>query len=264
MELAGKNVIYIGGYGGIGEKCVEAFLKKSVKSLLIFDLQSNDEYLGYLQNTYKKSFVDYIALDLRKSESIKDAFQRAKQLIDNIDVVVNGSGVANENNIDQLVQINLAGLMHSSLIAMDYMSKANGGHGGCIVNISSTTGLNPIDLCCVYGATKSGVIHFTNSLAKPIYFDKTGVSCITICPGVTLTPILKDVTTKCISGKYLPNLDSILDSAVHQTPAVFAENLMKVIETASNGSTWVLDDGKIDEVHLPQIWGPALRYKSQN
>lgn len=107
MELAGKNVIYIGGYGGIGEKCVEAFLKKSVKSLLIFDLQSNDEYLGYLQNTYKKSFVDYIALDLRKSESIKDAFQRAKQLIDNIDVVVNGSGVANENNTDQLVQINL-------------------------------------------------------------------------------------------------------------------------------------------------------------
>lgn len=72
--------------------------------------------------------------------------------------------------------------MHSSLIAMDYMSKANGGHGGCIVNISSTTGLNPIDLCCVYGATKSGVIHFTNSLAvrrTGLYIFSKGV-CVWI------------------------------------------------------------------------------------
>lgn len=31
MDLKGKNIIYIGGFGGIGQKCLEAFLKKQVK-----------------------------------------------------------------------------------------------------------------------------------------------------------------------------------------------------------------------------------------
>ena len=31
MDLKGKNIIYMGGFGGIGQKCLEAFLKKQVK-----------------------------------------------------------------------------------------------------------------------------------------------------------------------------------------------------------------------------------------
>ncbi|XP_061399471.1 fat body protein 2-like [Musca vetustissima] len=199
-----------------------------------------------------------------KSETIKAAYKRAKELIGTFDVVVNGSGVANEGNIDQLVQINLGGLMHSSLTAMDYMSKANGGQGGYIINIGSITGLNPTDFCGLYGATKSGVINFTNTMAKPLYFDKTGVSFVTICPGVTLTTMLKDVVTKCLSAKYLSKDNNLFDSVIDQTPAEFAENLVKVLESAANGTIWVLDGGKIHEAHLPEIWGPALRYKTRN
>ena len=31
MELKSKNVIYIGGFGGIGQKSLEEFLKKQIK-----------------------------------------------------------------------------------------------------------------------------------------------------------------------------------------------------------------------------------------
>lgn len=31
MDLAGKNIVFIGGFGGIGQKCLEAFLKQQVK-----------------------------------------------------------------------------------------------------------------------------------------------------------------------------------------------------------------------------------------
>ncbi|XP_061399479.1 alcohol dehydrogenase-like [Musca vetustissima] len=277
MELKGKNVIYVGGYGGIGKSCVEAFLKKSVKSLLIFDLMSNDEFLKYLQNTYKNSFIDYIHLDLAKSETIKDAFKKAKDLIGSFDIVVNGSGVAVEDQIDLLVQINLAGPMQSSAIAMDYMSKANGGNGGCIVNMSSTAnggnggcivnmsstvGLNPTDFCCFYGATKSGVIHFTTALAQPMYFNKTGVSFITVCPGVTKSPMNMIVEKKSFSIKFRPQDVNMHENVIEQTSDALAENLMTIIENGPNGSIWAVHDGQSFKVELPEIWGPTLRYRT--
>lgn len=107
MELAGKNVIYIGGFGGIGEKCVEEFLKKGVKSIIIFDLISNDEYLKHLKNTYKDSYVDYVELDLTSTESIHNAFKEAHNKIGSFDVVVHGSGSVDEQQVEKLVQINL-------------------------------------------------------------------------------------------------------------------------------------------------------------
>ncbi|XP_061399478.1 alcohol dehydrogenase-like [Musca vetustissima] len=264
MELKGKNVIYVGGYGGIGKSCVEAFLKKSVKSLLIFDLMSNDEFLKYLQNTYKNSFIDYIHLDLAKSETIKDAFKKAKDLIGSFDIVINGSGVAVEDHIDLLVQINLAGPMHCSAIAMDYMSKANGGNGGCIVNISSTVGLNPTDFCCFYGATKSGVIHFTTALAQPMYFDKTGVSFITVCPGVTKTPMNVIVEKKSFANKFRSTEGNMYENVIEQTSDALADNLMTIVENGPNGSVWVIHDSQSFKVELPEIWGPTLRYKTDN
>jgi len=31
MDLEGKNVVYLGGFGGIGKKCVQELLKKQIK-----------------------------------------------------------------------------------------------------------------------------------------------------------------------------------------------------------------------------------------
>lgn len=107
MQLEGKNVIYFGGFGGIGEKCVEAFLQSSVKSLLIFDLKTNEEYLENLKNIYPESYVDFVQVDLTKRESIDRAYKEAAEKIDSFDIVVNGSGVLNEYNVELTVTVNL-------------------------------------------------------------------------------------------------------------------------------------------------------------
>uniref|UniRef100_A0A1I8MDH0 Alcohol dehydrogenase n=1 Tax=Musca domestica TaxID=7370 RepID=A0A1I8MDH0_MUSDO len=259
MDLNGKNVIYIGGFGGIGEKCVEAFLKNGVKSLLILDLHCNDELLKHLQNSYKLSYVDYIPLNITNCNEIREAFQKAKAMISVFDVVVNGAGIVDEEKVDQIVQINLTGLIHSSLIALEHMSRANGGRGGCIVNISSIAGLNPTEICCIYGATKSAVLYFTRTLAKPIYFNKTGVSFITICPGGTATPMFQQAFSQMIGIKHFPQFSNVLKSMKPQSATALAENLMEVLKMAANGSTWVLNDGKIEQITFPEIWGSAMQ-----
>uniref|UniRef100_A0A1I8Q1Q6 Alcohol dehydrogenase n=1 Tax=Stomoxys calcitrans TaxID=35570 RepID=A0A1I8Q1Q6_STOCA len=260
MQLQGKNVIYVGGFGGIGQKCVEAFLEKSVKHLLIFDLTSNDEFLKYLQETYKDSSVGYIPVDITKSESISRAFQEAKDNLGSFDVVVNGAGIIDESNIELLLQINATGLMQSSLIAMEHMSKANGGQGGCIVNISSTAGLDATELFCIYSPAKCAVTAFTRAMAHRTYFEKTGVSFITICPGATDTSLLRSAASKIYSARYIPNIADVFATIKVQTPTTCAKNLIQVLETASNGTIWALDDGVIRKVDFPQVWESIAQY----
>lgn len=108
--MENKNVIYLGGFGGIGEKCVEEFLKRNVKNLIIFDLKENTEFLKYLQNTYKSSEIRYIPVDVTKSESIENAYKQAKEIFDYIDIVVNGCGLMNDRYLDLTIDINLVSI----------------------------------------------------------------------------------------------------------------------------------------------------------
>lgn len=107
MDLQGKNIVYIGGFGGIGEKCVEQFLKKNVANLFILDLNPNEELLEKLKIAYPSTNIDYIALDMSKFETIESAFKTVMQKVDRMDVLVNGSGILNEKQIELTVAVNL-------------------------------------------------------------------------------------------------------------------------------------------------------------
>lgn len=63
------------------------------------------------------------------------------------------------------------GVIHSTLIALDYMDKSKGGQGGLIVNISSVAGLEPSGMFAVYSAAKCGLTAFTRALA--VNYQKT-------------------------------------------------------------------------------------------
>lgn len=107
MDLKDKNVIYIGGFGGIGQKCVEEFLKKSIKHLFIFDLKENSVVLKNWRDSYKTSTIDFVAIDVTKTESIEEAYKRAKAQLEYIDVVVNGCGLMDDSHVDLTIDINL-------------------------------------------------------------------------------------------------------------------------------------------------------------
>lgn len=115
MDLENKNVIYLGGFGGIGQKCVVEFLKRNVQNLIIFDLKANSEILKNFQNTYKSSKISFIPMDITKSESIESAYKQAMEKLDNIDVVVNGCGLMNDRHLDLTIDINLVSTVFYSL-----------------------------------------------------------------------------------------------------------------------------------------------------
>uniref|UniRef100_W8BX26 alcohol dehydrogenase n=1 Tax=Ceratitis capitata TaxID=7213 RepID=W8BX26_CERCA len=263
MDLKGKNVIYEGGFGGIGQHCLKQFLAKGIKNLVIFDLKENAEILENLRKSYPQSKIFFVQFDITNKDSITKAFIAAVEKIGHFDVLVNGCGMMDDTKVDLMIDINLKGLINSTLTALPYMDKSTGGRGGLIINISSVAGLEPTSAVTIYSAAKHGVTAFTRGMANPVFYDHHGVSFITICPGITETDLVANPQTKA-TFEYAKHLAGLLDMAARQGPEICAENLVKVAETGKNGGVYKLDLGEIKEVTFPVFWKPVMKSSTES
>ncbi|XP_068142324.1 alcohol dehydrogenase 1-like [Drosophila tropicalis] len=253
MNLTGKNVIYFGGFGGIGQKCIPELLGKQLKALAIFDLTENTKILDEWQKKFPNTEIFHQKVDVTKKSDIEAAYKAASQRLEFFDVIVNGSGIMNDRLIELSVDINLMGVINSTLTALEYMDKSKKGRGGLIVNISSVVGLQPSPLFPVYAASKTAVTCFTRSLGVPFYYERFGVSFITICPGMTDTGLLDDMSSKTIFDFETP-LNKIAAKIKRQKAEDCARNLVKAIEEGKNGDVLMLELGTITEVKIPIHW----------
>uniref|UniRef100_A0A6P4ER42 Fat body protein 2 n=1 Tax=Drosophila rhopaloa TaxID=1041015 RepID=A0A6P4ER42_DRORH len=257
MDLAGKNVVYLGGFGGIGQKCVQELLQRQIKALAIFDLVENAAVLTEWKNKNPNTDIFYQKLDITQKSDIEAAYKATAERLGHFDVVVNGSGLMNDRLIELTIQINLLGVINSTLTALEYMDKAKGGRGGLIVNISSVAGLQPTALMAIYSAAKTGLTTFTRAMANPIYYAHSGVGFITICPGFTDTGLLEDIGSKT-TFTYETPMVAMFNKIQRQKPEDCARNLVRAIETAQNGAVLMLELGESQEVDMPIMWKPQL------
>ncbi|XP_030560767.1 alcohol dehydrogenase [Drosophila novamexicana] len=258
MDLAGKNVVYLGGFGGIGQKVCAELLERQLKALAVFDLAPNDQLLGAWQAKYPNTEIFYQKVDITQKPELEAAYKAAAARLQHFDLVVNGMGLMNDHFVELTIQINLLGLINSSLLALEHMDQTKGGRGGLVVNISSVAGLQPTPLMAIYSAAKHGVTAFTRGLADAAYYARTGVAFITICPGFTDTPLLADMLDKTTFSFETP-MKKIIPKVKRQPPEVCASNMVKVIEQAQNGGVWMLDVGEIEELDMPVMWKPVLQ-----
>ncbi|XP_011181386.1 alcohol dehydrogenase [Zeugodacus cucurbitae] len=258
MDLNGKNVIYEGGFGGIGQHCLKEFLARGVKNLVIFDLQENASILQNLRTSYPEANIFFVQFDITDKNSITEAFKHAVEKIGHFDVLVNGCGMMDDTKVDLMIDINLMGLIHSTLTALPYMNKSTGGRGGLIVNISSVAGLEPTAVVAVYSAAKHGVTAFTRAMANPHFFEHFGISFITICPGITETGLVAHPHEKA-TFKFAEALAARLDTAERQSPEVCAQNLVELTTSGKNGGVYMLDLGEVKEITFPTVWAPVFK-----
>ncbi|XP_036671763.3 alcohol dehydrogenase 1 [Drosophila suzukii] len=257
MDLAGKNVVYLGGFGGIGQKCVQELLQRPIKALAIFDLTENGQLLADWKSKNPNTDIIYQKVDITQKSDIDAAYKATAERFGHFDVVVNGSGLMNDRLVELSIQINLLGVINSTLTALEYMDKAKGGKGGLIVNISSVAGLEPTALMAIYSAAKTGVTTFTRAMANPIYYAHSGVSFITICPGFTDTGLLEDIGNKTTFTYDTPML-AMFNKVKRQTAEDCARNLVLAIETAKNGAVLMLELGESQELDMPVMWKPQI------
>jgi len=220
MTFDGKVALVTGGASGIGKATVMAFVRAGA-TVICADVNAA---AGAALKKEGNGKIDFVAIDMADSSSIRAAAADVLQRYPRIDVLVNAAGWGDiqpymQNSpefINKVIAINLAGPAHLTQALLPPMIAANGGK---IVNIASDAGRVGSGGETVYAGAKGGLIAFTKSLAREVARYSINVNCV--CPGPTDTPMLatrseklRDAFLKAIPFRRFAKPEEIADAVL--------------------------------------------------
>jgi len=250
-----KTAVVTGGCSGIGLETVRHFLKQNVKNIAILDLADPKNVTQSLQRSYSNQNVVFIKTDVTKKEQVKSAFNEVVSKFEFIDFVVANAGILREKDYELTINVNLLGLLHTAYTAIELMDKKKG-RGGTIISIASVAGLDGFYSMPAYSATKHAVIGFNRCFGDEFYFNKYGIKFITICPAFTETPILDDLENRLPEGTLGATL-AAKEALSTQSAESVGRCISEIVDSAKNGSFWIVDGGKTREVKLNKYYLPS-------
>ncbi|MGA2490459.1 MAG: SDR family NAD(P)-dependent oxidoreductase [Anaerolineales bacterium] len=143
-----------------------------------------------------------VQTDVRNRDEIQRMVDVTLDRWGHIDVILNNAGIGNDKPLIQIkpekiqdeVKINLVAVIECAQVVLPVMLRQKSGH---IINVASIAGLIGLPTSTVYGATKFGVVGFSDALRRELF--GTGIHVSAFCPGFTPTEINPDL--KAIAEK---------------------------------------------------------------
>jgi 3-oxoacyl-[acyl-carrier protein] reductase len=196
VSLAGKVAMVTGAAQGIGRaialKCAEA----GCRGIAILDLRIDDD-AAVLGRTIEGIGAEVLfqAGDVSDRKSLKELMDKTVARWGRLDILVNNAGIlvnhdmstTTEDEWDRSLRINLNSVFYGMKYATRQM-KENG--GGCIVNMSSISGVTGGSMGPDYGAAKSAIIGLTKYGAR--HLAKDGIRVNAVAPGTIETAMIKN------------------------------------------------------------------------
>jgi 3-oxoacyl-[acyl-carrier protein] reductase len=203
-----KKAIVTGGSRGIGAAIVETLNRDGFE--VVFSYLSNKESADTLVKkiTYQGGKAAAFQLDTSDYESAINFVNKAKEFLTEVDVLINNAGITKDKSLfimqkeewDSVINTNLSGYFNVTRQLIGYFFKNK---RGCIINISSVSGLVGIAGQTNYCASKSGIIGFTRALAKEA--AKLGIPVNCIAPGYIDTEM-----TRLLPEKHLEEIQNMI------------------------------------------------------
>jgi len=206
MDLRDANVVVTGASSGIGEATAIAFARRGARVILV---ARRKDRLDALAARIEQAGGRAIAwtcdvTDLARVEKLPGL---VKELTGRpVDILVNNAGIAgggsflelSHERIDEVVRVNLLGVMHVTRVFLPGMLSRGSGH---VINVASLAGRFAVPGAAVYSATKHGVVAFSESLdvstrrrgvlvtsVNPAYVPTEGFPATNRASLLTLTP----------------------------------------------------------------------------
>lgn len=204
MHPTNKTVLITGASTGIGKALAEEFAKHGHRLLLIARNQERlKEVKEYLSSIYHIK-VDYLSVDLLKEDTPNQIFKYVQENQIDVEYLINNAGMGDACQFkqsdlklnDNIIKLNVLALMHMNRLFLPEMTERK---SGTIVNIASTLAFAPTAGQAVYAASKAFVLSFSQALYEEV--KDTGVSVLTICPGVTATDFFNSAGFELVQFK---------------------------------------------------------------
>ncbi|CAF4766284.1 unnamed protein product [Pieris macdunnoughi] len=190
-----KVVIITGASSGIGAETAIEFSKLGGNVVITGRNKDNlEKVAASCQQASPENLQPLIVIsDMNKEDDVENIINKTIEKFSKLDVLVNNAGVLESGTIettsldqyDRVMNTNVRGPYYITMLATSYLIKSK----GCIVNVSSVTGMRSFPNVLAYCMSKAALDQFTRCVALEL--GGKGVRVNSVNPGVITTGLHK-------------------------------------------------------------------------
>jgi len=196
VALKGSRVLITGGASGLGRQLAVQSAAKGAE-VVIWDM-NQDAATKVVDEITKAGGV---ATAHRVDITDRDSVNRLALEVGAVDVLFNNAGVVSGDwfldldptSIERTYKVNVLALYWMTQAFLPAMVQKN---QGCVVTISSASGLLGVAKLTDYAASKFAAFGFMESLRSELRMKKSSVNTLTVCPHYIGTGMFDGVQTK--------------------------------------------------------------------
>ena len=224
-----KVAVVTGGSRGLGEAiaCKFASMGANIVIIDVGDPALAENVCNKCESEYGVKAKAY-RCDVSDFAAVKEAVSKIKADFGTVHILVNNAGITrdglaammSEEDFDKVIAVNLKGAFNMIRHTAGLFIR---NREGCIINISSVSGIMGNAGQCNYAASKAGLIGLTKTIAKEL--APKGVRCNAIAPGFIATDMTGNQTEnpllKMIPLGRMGSADDIAQAAAYLATAEY-------------------------------------------
>ena len=234
MSLQDKVVVIMGASSGIGAATAKLLASKGAKVTIAARRMNR---LEEIKQANPDSDILAVEADVTKAEEVQNVVDQTVAKFGRIDALYNNAGIMPVNNLDQIAQdewqnmldINVKGVLNGIAAALPVMKKQKGGH---IITTSSVLGYEVLPGYAAYSGTKYAVRAIMEGLRQEEH--QNNIKTTIIAPGSVKTELYKSVNNDAAHD----GLEKVMQAAGTQMtsldPEEIAQAVAFVIDTPKN------------------------------
>jgi NAD(P)-dependent dehydrogenase (short-subunit alcohol dehydrogenase family) len=203
VEVRGAVVVVTGASSGFGERAALRFARAGAQTVLAARRLERLEALVERIGSEGGSAIA-VACDVTQLDQLEALRDRVSETFGRCDVLVNNAGIPGGGpfrttpveHLERVIDVNLRAVVLGTKLFLPMMLERRGGH---IVNIASLAGRFATPGAAVYGATKHGVVAFSEALYHEL--APRGILVTSVNPGFSPTEAFRP------RGPSIVNLD---------------------------------------------------------